>query len=47
VGFPGWVVWLIVHLGFLTGTKNRLLTLSHWAFSFLGRGRGERAIVGP
>ena len=41
-GFPGWVVWAFVHLGFLTGFGNRLTTLLKWTRSFIGRGRPER-----
>jgi NADH dehydrogenase len=41
----GWLVWLVVHLTFLTGFKNRLSALSHWTISFFGRSRGERTIT--
>jgi NADH dehydrogenase len=41
-GLAGWLLWLFVHLTFLTGFKNRISTLFHWAVSFIGRGRAER-----
>jgi NADH:ubiquinone reductase (H+-translocating) len=41
-GFVAWVMWLGVHLVYLTGFKNRLGALGHWTVSFLGRGRSER-----
>ena len=41
-GFPGWLVWMFVHLGFLTGFGNRLTTLMKWLRSMIGRGRAER-----
>ncbi len=41
-GFTAWVMWLAVHLVYLTGFKNRLGALGHWSVSFLGRGRSER-----
>jgi NADH:ubiquinone reductase (H+-translocating) len=44
-GFVGWVLWLVVHLTFLTGFKNRLAALAHWAIAFIGRGRAERVIT--
>ena len=44
-GFVGWVLWLVVHLTFLTGFKNRASALARWAISFLGRGRSERTIT--
>ena len=44
-GFLGWLMWLFVHLAFMTGFKNRFKTLISWSFSFLGRGRTERALT--
>lgn len=44
-GFPGWLLWLIVHLTFLTGFKNRFTALIHWAIAFVGRGGAERVIT--
>jgi NADH dehydrogenase len=41
-GFPGWVIWLVVHLLYLVGFKNRVTAVMHWAVSFIGRGRSER-----
>ena len=45
-GFVGWVLWLVVHITFLTGFKNRFGALARWAVSFVGRGRFERALTG-
>ncbi|MBO0900943.1 NAD(P)/FAD-dependent oxidoreductase [Cellulomonas sp. zg-ZUI199] len=42
-GVTAWALWLGVHLVYLVGFKNRLTTLLHWAVSFVGRGRAERA----
>ena len=44
-GFPAWLLWLLVHLIWLTGFKNRVRVLAHWTIGFLGRGRAERAII--
>jgi NADH dehydrogenase len=41
-GFVAWLLWLGVHIVYLTGFKNRVSALGHWAVSFLGRGRSER-----
>jgi NADH dehydrogenase len=41
-GFVAWLMWLAVHLVYMTGFKNRVGALAHWAVSFLGRGRSER-----
>jgi NADH:ubiquinone reductase (H+-translocating) len=44
-GAVAWLLWLVVHLAFLTGFKNRVATLVRWAIAFLGRGRPERTII--
>lgn len=44
-GFIAWVMWLVLHLVYLTGFKNRIGALGHWLVSFLGRGRAERAFT--
>ena len=44
-GFAGWLLWLIVHITFLTGFKNRASALFHWIISFFGRARAERTIT--
>ncbi|RVW04233.1 NAD(P)/FAD-dependent oxidoreductase [Rhodococcus xishaensis] len=40
-GFIGWVMWLVVHLMYLIGFRNRLSTVISWIVSFLGRGRAQ------
>jgi len=44
-GLPGWLMWLVVHLAFLTGFKNRVAAVANWAISFIGRGRRQRTIT--
>ncbi len=44
-GFPAWLLWLGVHLVYIIGFKHRVTTILHWAISFVGRGRSERAIT--
>jgi NADH dehydrogenase len=44
-GFFGWLVWLFVHLTFLTGFKNRLSTVPRWAITFAGESRPQRTIT--
>ncbi len=41
-GVLAWLMWLAVHLVYITGFKNRVTALMHWFVSFLGRGRSER-----
>jgi NADH dehydrogenase len=44
-GLVSWLFWLVVHLTFLTGFKNRVSALFHWTISFFGRSRPERTIT--
>lgn len=44
-GFAGWLMWLGVHLVFLTGFRNRLGALFRWSGALLGRHREERAFT--
>jgi NADH:ubiquinone reductase (H+-translocating) len=41
-GFIAWLMWLGVHLLYLTGFKNRVTALLHWFVTFLSSGRAER-----
>ena len=41
-GFIAWLMWLGLHLVYLTGFKNRVTALLHWTVSFVGRGRSQR-----
>jgi NADH:ubiquinone reductase (H+-translocating) len=44
-GFPGWVVWLFIHIAFLTGFRNRLSALLTWWVAFGRDIRRERAFT--
>jgi NADH:ubiquinone reductase (H+-translocating) len=45
-GFPGWLVWLFIHIAYLIGFQNRLLVLMQWAWSYFTHGRAARLITG-
>ena len=45
-GFPAWMTWLLVHLVFIIGFRNRLSILSQWAWTYLFLSRGSRLITG-
>jgi NADH dehydrogenase len=45
-GFFAWLVWLTVHIYYLTGFRNRLFVVLSWAWSYLTFRRGARLIVG-
>jgi NADH:quinone reductase (non-electrogenic) len=44
-GFPAWVVWLFIHIGFLTGWRNRVGALFSWWFAFTRDIRRERTFT--
>jgi NADH dehydrogenase len=44
-GRVAWLLWLGVHITFLTGFKNRFTALVHWLISFVGTACSERVIV--
>jgi NADH dehydrogenase len=44
-GVLAWLAWLVLHLVYLVGFKNRFTTLIHWAVTFLGRSRSQMAIT--
>lgn len=46
-GFLAWLSWLLVHIYYLSGFKNRLLVLIQWAWSYVTFARGARLIVEP
>ena len=41
-GFPGFIVWMFVHLAFLSGFGHRFTTLLRWGRAMIGRARPER-----
>lgn len=45
-GFPAWMAWLMVHIWFLIGFRNRLLVIFNWAWSYFTYQRGARLITG-
>lgn len=46
-GFFAWLTWLLVHVYFLVGFKNRLFVVLQWAWAYLSFRRGARLIVNP
>jgi len=44
-GLFAWLAWLVVHIYFLVGFKNRLFVVLSWAWSHLTFRRGARLIV--
>jgi NADH dehydrogenase len=44
-GFPGWVAWLFIHIGFMTGYRNRLGAVLSWWLAFTRDVRRERTFT--
>ena len=45
-GIPAWATWLVVHIFFLIGFRNRISVLFEWAYSYFTFSRGARLITG-
>ena len=45
-GFVAWVTWLLVHIFFLIGFRNRLVVMFDWTWSYFFYGRAARLITG-
>ena len=41
-GLIAWLMWLGVHLIYLTGFKNQITALLHWTVTFLSNDRSQR-----
>ena len=44
-GFIDWVLWAWVHLFFLIGFRNRIITLLQWTWNYATFSRGARLIT--
>lgn len=44
-GLLAWVLWLVVHIYYLIGFRNRLVTLFQWAWTYFTYNRGARLIT--
>ena len=46
-GFLAWLAWMLIHLLYLIGFKNRVMVLGQWVWSYLFSKRGARLITNP
>ena len=44
-GFIGWLMWLGVHLSFLTGTRNKIVAANEWTINAFSRTRHNLAVT--
>ena len=45
-GYPAWLFWLLVHIYFLIGFRNRLTVMTDWAWAYLTFKRNARIVTG-
>jgi NADH dehydrogenase len=46
-GFFAWVVWMFIHLWFLIGFRNRLVTFFNWVYNYVNFDKAARLIIRP
>jgi NADH dehydrogenase len=46
-GLVAWLAWLVIHVMFLIGFRNRVLVLLEWAWAYVAFERGARVITTP
>lgn len=46
-GFPGWAVWMLVHLLSLVGFRNRVVVFFNWLVNYFSYDRKIRLIIRP
>jgi NADH dehydrogenase len=44
-GFLAWVMWLVVHIFYLIGFRNRMLVMLQWAWAYVTHQRSARLIT--
>jgi NADH dehydrogenase len=45
-GLTAWLAWLMIHLIFLVGFRNKIAVLFQWFYSYVTYKRGARIVVG-
>lgn len=46
-GFLAWFIWMFVHLWFLIGFRNRLVTFFNWIYNYVNYDKASRLIIRP
>jgi NADH dehydrogenase len=45
-GFPAWIMWVLVHILYLAGFRNRIILAINWLWNYLTFSRVNRLIMG-
>lgn len=46
-GFFAWFIWMFIHLYFLVGFRNRLVTFFNWVYNYVNFDKAARLIIRP
>lgn len=46
-GFFAWFIWMFIHLYFLVGFRNRLITFFNWVYNYVNFDKASRLIIRP
>lgn len=46
-GVMAWFIWMFVHLWFLVGFRNRVVTFFNWTYSYINYDKAARLIIRP
>lgn len=44
-GFMAWLVWMFIHILYLIGFRNKLITLNNWIWNYFTYDKGTRLII--
>lgn len=44
-GLPAWLMWVFIHIYYLSDFRNRLIVMLQWAWTYLAHSRGARLIM--
>lgn len=46
-GFFAWFIWMFIHLWYLIGFRNRLVTFFNWVYNYINYDKAARLIIRP
>ncbi|MCW5519784.1 NAD(P)/FAD-dependent oxidoreductase [Aureitalea sp. L0-47] len=46
-GLFAWILWMVVHLFFLVGFRNRVVTFFNWTYNYINYDKAARLIIRP
>ena len=46
-GWFAWILWMVIHLAFLVGFRNKMVALANWIVQYFQYNKGVRLIIRP